>query len=337
MKKLYNADIFLVILLAFIATVSIFTYPLNTFPLRVLPSFLMLFLLPGYALASALYPYKKFGLIKHLLLGIILSASLTLLFTAITIFGLLTISSTIIFSILAILTTIMAFIALKRRKNLKRYIKCKSCDGYYLLRKGETLEDFESCICGGELEYASYKPARKEKKMSVKFLSPDVILIAFIRRFKNLISTKKSRYKEIKSTYLDLILIFLITIFSIFSVITPVLNESFIRPILGLLFILFLPGYSLIAALFPKMGDLDDIERAALSSGLSIAVAPLIGLGLNYTPFGIKLTSILISLSVFTISMLFIAFLRRKRILEGKRFSVDFAEFFKSIIPSFNT
>ncbi|MEW6011758.1 MAG: hypothetical protein AB1604_10745, partial [Euryarchaeota archaeon] len=96
MKKLYNADIFLVILLAFIATVSIFTYPLSAFPLRVIPCFLMLFLLPGYALAAALYPYKKFGLIKHLLLGIILSASLTLLFTAITIFGLLTISSTII-------------------------------------------------------------------------------------------------------------------------------------------------------------------------------------------------------------------------------------------------
>jgi len=164
-----------------------------------------------------------------------------------------------------------------------------------------------------------------------------LILIAFIRRFKNLISTKKSRYKEIKSSYLDLILIFLITIFSIFSVITPVLNESFIRNILGLLFILFLPGYSLIAALFPKMGDLDGIERAALSFGLSIAVAPLIGLGLNYTPFGIKLTPILISLSVFTISMLFIAFLRRKRIPEGERFSVDFAGFFKSIISSFNT
>lgn len=63
----------------------------------------------------------------------------------------------------------------------------------------------------------------------------------------------------------------------------------------------------------------------------------MIGLGLNYTPFGIKLTPLLISLSVFTISMLFIAFLRRKRIPEGERFIVDFAGFLKSINLSFNT
>ena len=65
-----------------------------------------------------------------------------------------------------------------------------------------------------------------------------------------------------------------------------------IRIILGLLFVLFLPGYSLIAALFPKKKDLDTIERLALSFGLSIAITPLIGLLLNYTPFGIRLTPI---------------------------------------------
>jgi uncharacterized membrane protein len=57
---------------------------------------------------------------------------------------------------------------------------------------------------------------------------------------------------------------------------------------------LFLPGYALIATLFPRKGDLDGIERIALSFGLSIAITPLLGLGLNYTPFGIRLTPILI-------------------------------------------
>ena len=30
------------------------------------------------------------------------------------------------------------------------------------------------------------------------------------------------------------------------------------------------------------------IERVALSFGLSIAISPLLGLGLNYTPFGLR-------------------------------------------------
>lgn len=60
------------------------------------------------------------------------------------------------------------------------------------------------------------------------------------------------------------------------------------RIALGLVFILFCPGYVLTAALFPKDSDLDWIERLALSFGLSIAVVPLIGLGLNFTPYGLS-------------------------------------------------
>ena len=86
---------------------------------------------------------------------------------------------------------------------------------------------------------------------------------------------------------------------------------------------LFLPGYSLIAALFPRKDDLDGIERVALSFGLSIAVVPLLGLALNYTPFGIRLTPILIVLSVFTISLTMGAYVRRSMIPEEDRFSVD--------------
>jgi uncharacterized membrane protein len=72
-------------------------------------------------------------------------------------------------------------------------------------------------------------------------------------------------------------------------VLIPPLNEiSPVRIILGLPLVLFLPGYALIAALFPRKDDLDGIERIALSFGLSIAISPLLGLGLNYTPFGLR-------------------------------------------------
>src|SRR5699024_12451412 len=37
-----------------------------------------------------------------------------------------------------------------------------------------------------------------------------------------------------------------------------------------------------------RAGSIDGIERVALSFGLSIAITPLIGLLLNFTPFGIR-------------------------------------------------
>jgi uncharacterized membrane protein len=86
-------------------------------------------------------------------------------------------------------------------------------------------------------------------------------------------------------------------------ILIPALAATPIRSVLGLPMVLFLPGYALIAALFPGKDDLDGIERLALSLGLSIAVVPLIGLGLNYTPWGIRLIPILVSLSVFTFLM----------------------------------
>ena len=65
----------------------------------------------------------------------------------------------------------------------------------------------------------------------------------------------------------------------------------------------------------------------ALSFGLSIAITPLLGLALNYTPFGIRLSPVLIVLSVFTISLTIGAYVRRCMIPGEDRFVVDFDEF----------
>lgn len=73
----------------------------------------------------------------------------------------------------------------------------------------------------------------------------------------------------------------------------------FLRWILGASFVLFLPGYALTTAIFPQK-DLDSVERIAVSFGLSLAVAPLIGLMLNFTPWGITLTPMLICLGSIT-------------------------------------
>ncbi len=87
-----------------------------------------------------------------------------------------------------------------------------------------------------------------------------------------------------------------------------------LRKVIGLLFILFFPGYSLISSLFPKNSDLGGVERVALSFGMSIAISPLFGLALNYTPFGIRLTPVLLSLSGFNIIFALLAIYRRFKV-----------------------
>ena len=121
----------------------------------------------------------------------------------------------------------------------------------------------------------------------------------------------------------DLALVVILTLACILFVLAPRLNETPVRVLLGLLLVLFLPGYSLIAALFPRRDDLDGIERIALSFGLSIAVVPLIGLGLNYTQYGIRLVPVLLGLSLFTILLALVAYIRRAWVSGAERFGVD--------------
>jgi uncharacterized membrane protein len=86
-----------------------------------------------------------------------------------------------------------------------------------------------------------------------------------------------------------------------------------VRWVLGAIFVLFIPGYVTVEALFPKGRELDGIERFALSVGLSLALVPLIGLLLNYTPWGIRLDPIVTSLVAFTIVVAALGVARRFR------------------------
>ena len=121
----------------------------------------------------------------------------------------------------------------------------------------------------------------------------------------------------------DLLIAVLLALATLVFTLTP-LADLPVRIPLGLAMVLFVPGYSLSAALFPRKSDLDGIERTALSFGLSIAVVPLIGLALNYTPWGIRLTPVVISLAIFTILMAAAAYLRRSNLPEEERFSIEF-------------
>ena len=84
-----------------------------------------------------------------------------------------------------------------------------------------------------------------------------------------------------------------------------------LRWVLGSVFVLVIPGYVTVEALFPKGRELDGIDRFALSVGMSLILVMLVGLLLNYTPFGIRLTPIVISLTIFTIGLSLAALVRK--------------------------
>ena len=72
---------------------------------------------------------------------------------------------------------------------------------------------------------------------------------------------------------------------------------SFLSPVrllLGLLYILYMPGYCLAFAFFPRMDELTSVVRTGLSIGLSIALVPLLALLVNQLPTGLSLWPILL-------------------------------------------
>ncbi|WP_101297053.1 DUF1616 domain-containing protein [Halegenticoccus soli] len=120
----------------------------------------------------------------------------------------------------------------------------------------------------------------------------------------------------------------------------PVIRDTPLRVVLGLPLVLFVPGYAFISALFPEgaTGDpegsgersgrsgIDGLERVAFSFGTSIAIVALLGLLLNFTPWGIRLVPILVALSAFTIAMAGLAANRRQRVPESRRFVVPYRD-----------
>ena len=85
----------------------------------------------------------------------------------------------------------------------------------------------------------------------------------------------------------------------------------YFRYIFGSLLVLFLPGYSLVGFIYSKKEDLDYLTRTSLSFVMSLAISTLVGLVLNFTPFGITLFAVALSLSAVTIGLLFLTALRK--------------------------
>lgn len=164
--------------------------------------------------------------------------------------------------------------------------------------------------------------------------------------------------RQLRQLPADLVAVLAVVICTNAVVFLPLVRESPIRIVVGLAFVLFVPGYAFIAALFPEAGEpptatpsdedasatdstveedpsfrdrgIDGIERVALSFGLSIAIVPLVGLALNFTPFGIRLVPILFSLSAFTLGTAAVAAVRRWELPADERFRVPYRDWIET-------
>ena len=125
------------------------------------------------------------------------------------------------------------------------------------------------------------------------------------------------------NTFTDLILVFGFALTALVVASVPEFSVTVARPIIGTIAVLFVPGYAFIAALFPQKATLGNGVRLALSFGLSIVIVPLLELGLNYTPWGVRLGPTLVILVVFTLACGVVASVRRQQLPPEHRFAVN--------------
>ena len=111
--------------------------------------------------------------------------------------------------------------------------------------------------------------------------------------------------------YWIIVLLSTATIISVYTIPGDAIPMVYVRYLLGSGFVLFLPGFCLIKALFPKK-ELDNFERIGLSVGMSLAIVALTSFLLSYTAWGITTTTVTISFTSLTVAFASIALLREQ-------------------------
>lgn len=341
MTKYYFTDLKIVLILTFLSLLFLFIPSLNQYPQSIVSYALLLLILPGYSLLVTIKPsldgidvWRR--VLFSIILGVILIAVVYLLwmYTPLmtyltpllnylspleTYVSLLETYVPMVFILSTIFIVDLVLICRVRRKTPVldltpaetipkagekevKYVWCKDCRRYYKVEEDESPEDFESCHCGGKLTY-------NEKLEGEPFMPEHEIK-----------SMQKGSY------YLDLLLLFLVTIISL--AVLQFVNQPVIITIVQFLLILFLPGYSLISAVYPGKSDLSPFTRVIYSVASSISITALVGLVLNYSPYSEMLNPILYVLSGFTLVLLVAAYMRRRR--EEDCFRIDFDGFFRN-------
>jgi uncharacterized membrane protein len=90
--------------------------------------------------------------------------------------------------------------------------------------------------------------------------------------------------------YLALAVVSILSFTVLMYVVYDTQPETVLRVVLGLLYMMFLPGFLLSGVMFPGNGEIDSVERIGLSFGLSIPLTLTTVLAMDQL-LGIPLTS----------------------------------------------
>jgi uncharacterized membrane protein len=152
----------------------------------------------------------------------------------------------------------------------------------------------------------------------------------------------------------DIGAVVVLVLLTFIAVSLPIVKTSPLRILLGVPFVLFLPGYVIVASLFPEASDevsepdsddaskkdfllsrtergITGLVRLVLSVGLSLAIVPLIGILLVVTSWGIRLRSLLFCIGGLTLFMAVVATRRRWQLPAGERFLLPYRSWGTSI------
>jgi len=126
----------------------------------------------------------------------------------------------------------------------------------------------------------------------------------------------------------DLIAVLFAVVLTACTVFISPINTTFLRPITAVGFIIFVPGYVVVAAAFPAFhcqktasGDtrkqtdgIDLFTRFVFSFGMSIAIATLSGIVLGTTEWGIRQQPVFVALAAITVLTVPVALYRRRQL-----------------------
>ena len=265
MKHLLSMDLRLIFLLT-VLYIIIVSFPNLYFNKSFLELgfLILLFLFAGYSLISLLRPEENYHNILHKPVLILEFSVLIILAVSIILkFSSLGLHLMILVSLMSIITMVFTISAYIRR------IRYYNSNGKKIISPhlNENSIQYEESII----------PKEKSDESSIK--KPII------------------KY----NLYIDLLLIDLLSVFAISTYFIHNLNINLIHTVIGIVYMVFIPGYVLMAIILPKKSDLDIIIRLGLSIGVTLPITSVIGLILHYTKYGISINSLQIPLAILTI------------------------------------
>lgn len=163
--------------------------------------------------------------------------------------------------------------------------------------------------------------------------------------------------ERIRTVPADLTAVVVLVALANYAVFGPLLDDSIVRVLAGLLFVLVVPGYAFVSALYPETGSppekiqktgdgskntqkrtlgvidpprgIDRWERVALSVALSLVAVPILALLVTLSPLLFTTETVFAAISLFTVLCVGIGVKRRLDLHPQRRFRVSVVDWYR--------